>query len=277
MRLNVLKISKTDVKNTIEALNQIISNIEEVKDEVKLRIEHLKKKIKKLPIKNPFDFSDYLNKQKEDDEIDLGIFFELAEENKIVYDQAPVNTMIGDMEKLKNGFFTNGCFSLGDEGEIDTIRFFKDSNELAEFIDKILDKYDDNPSIYYTGNIYRYIKIFKRVTRSEHGRRANEFNDIQEYEGENCYIPNGNGCFLKCINNIFNKDFSAEYFEFIQSYKRRTNAMTRCRIPEICKRYKIDIGINDSKSERILPRNVKQKNTCVHVHKKPLLCHLEKE
>ena len=55
------------------------------------------------------------------------------------------------MEKLQNGFFTNGSFSLGDEGEIDTNRFFKDSNELAEFIDKILDKYDDHPSIYYTG------------------------------------------------------------------------------------------------------------------------------
>ena len=37
-------------------------------------------------------------------------------------------------------FFTNGCFSLGDKREIDTNRLFKDSNELAKFIDKILDK-----------------------------------------------------------------------------------------------------------------------------------------
>ena len=57
------------------------------------------------------------------------------------------------MENLKNGFFTNGYFSLGDEGEIDTNGFFKDSDELAKFIDKIIDKYDDHPSIYYTGNI----------------------------------------------------------------------------------------------------------------------------
>ena len=80
------------------------------------------------------------------------------------------------MEKLKNGFFTNGYFSLGDDGEIDTNRFFKDSDELAKFIDKILDKYDDHPSIYYTGNNYRFFRNFKRVTRSEHGRGANEFN-----------------------------------------------------------------------------------------------------
>ena len=44
------------------------------------------------------------------------------------------------MQKLTNGFFTNGYFSLGDEGEIDTNRFFRDSDELAEFVDKILNK-----------------------------------------------------------------------------------------------------------------------------------------
>ena len=106
---------------------------------------------------------------------------------------------------------TNGYFSLGDEGEIDTIRFFKDCDELAKCMNKKLDKYDDHPSIYYTGNVYRYFRNFKRVNRSEHGRGANEFNNILEYEGENCDIPSGNGCLLKCIDYIFKKDFSLEY------------------------------------------------------------------
>ena len=195
------------------------------------------------------------------------MFLELAEENKIIYTQVPINILIADMQKLTNGFFTNGYFTLGEEGEKDTNRFFKNSNELSEFIDKILDQYDDHPTIYYTGNIYRYFKNYKRINRSEHGRGANEFNDIQEYKGENCYIPNGNGCFLKCINYIFDKDFSKEYFEFIKSYKRRSNVMTRCRIPEFCKRYKIDLGIYDVNNGRILPRTVKQKNICIHIHK----------
>ena len=172
------------------------------------------------------------------------------------------------MEKLKNVFFTNGHFSLGDDGEIDTNRFFKDSNEIAEFIDKTLDKYDDHPSIYYTGNIYSYFRNLKRVTRSEHRRGAIEFNNILEYKGENCYIPSGNGCFLKCINYIFKADFSTEYFEFIKSFKKRTNVMTQCRIPEFCKRYELDIGIYNLNSERILPWTVKQKNICVYIHKK---------
>ena len=61
------------------------------------------------------------------------------------------------------------------------------------FVDKILDKYDDHPSIFYTGNLYRYFKNFKRVNRSKRGRGAEEFNNILELNGENCHILSGNG------------------------------------------------------------------------------------
>ena len=44
------------------------------------------------------------------------------------------------MEKLTNGFSTNAYFTLSDDGEIKTNRFFEDTNDLAKFIDKILDK-----------------------------------------------------------------------------------------------------------------------------------------
>ena len=153
MRLIELKNSKTDLKNKIDVLNQIFSHVEDVEEEVKLKIKQLKNKIKKHPKENPFEFTDIVEKQKEENEIDLGLFLELAEENKIIYNQVPINILVEDMEKIKSGFFTNGYFTLGEEGEIDTNRFFKNSDELAKFIDKILDKYDDHPSIYYTGNI----------------------------------------------------------------------------------------------------------------------------
>ena len=130
LRVNKLNISKTDLKNKIEALKQIISHIEQAKEEVKLKIKQLKQKIKNLPKENPFDFTEYVKEQEEDKEIDLGLFLELAEENKIIYNQVPVITLIEDMKKLKNGFFTNGYFTLGEDGEIDTNRFFKDSDEL---------------------------------------------------------------------------------------------------------------------------------------------------
>ena len=99
---------KTDFRNEIDALEQVISHIEEVKDEVKLKIKQLKKKIKNTPKGNPFDFTEYLEKQKEYNEMDIGLFLELAEENRIIYNQTPGYTLIEDMEKLKNGFFPNG-------------------------------------------------------------------------------------------------------------------------------------------------------------------------
>ena len=240
--------------------------MDEVEDELKLKITQLKKKIKNIPKANLFAYTEYFERQQAENEIDLGFFLELAEEDKIVYNQVPVNAPIEDMEKLRNGFLTNGFFNLGDDGEIDTKRFFKHSNELAKFIDKFLDKYDDHPSIYYTENNNRFFRILKRLNKFEHGREANEFNIISENEGVNCHIPSENGCSLKCINNIFKEDFSMEYFDFIQSIKRRTNVLTRCRIPKFCERYKIQIGIYDPKSKRIFPRTVKQKDKCVFIH-----------
>ena len=118
---------------------------------------------------------------------------------------------------MRNGSFTNGYFSLGDKGEMDTNILFKYSGELAKFIDKRIDKYDDHPGIFHTGSIYKYFCNFNGVARSQHGRVANEFNNVLEHDVENCYIPNGNGFLLKFINYIFKKDFSMEYFETIQS------------------------------------------------------------
>ena len=42
--------------------------------------------------------------------------------------------------------------------------------------------------------------------------------------------------------------------------------MARCRILEFCEIYILDIGIYDPRSKRLLPRIVKQRNICVHIH-----------
>ena len=62
------------------------------------------------------------------------------------------------MGKMKKISFMNSIFSLSNERDIDTNSFLKNSNELPKFIDKIRDKYDGHPSIYYTGNIYVYFR-----------------------------------------------------------------------------------------------------------------------
>ena len=47
-------------------------------------MEHKSSFNKQLRKENPFDFTDYVEKQKEENDIDLGLFLELAEENKII-------------------------------------------------------------------------------------------------------------------------------------------------------------------------------------------------
>ena len=43
--------------------------------------------------------------------------------------------------------------------------------------------------------------------------------------------------------------------------------MARCTALEFCERCKIDIGIYDVKSKRILPRGLKRRDVCVHLLK----------
>ena len=124
-RFSELKSIKTDIRNKIDALEQISSLIEEVKDEFKPLIKEIKKQTINFPKENLFDFTVYVKKQKEENEIDLCLFLELEEEKKIVYNQTPVNNLIQDVANLKNGFFTNSYFRLGDEGEIDTEKFLE--------------------------------------------------------------------------------------------------------------------------------------------------------
>ena len=50
---------------------------------------------------------------------------------------------------------TNGYFGLADEGQIRAKKSFEYSNEVTKFIDKLLNKYDDQHSLYYRGNFYR--------------------------------------------------------------------------------------------------------------------------
>ena len=88
-------------------LKQIIFHIEEAKDQVQLNFKEVKRKNKHLPSENLFHFTEYLEKQKVESEVDLGLVLKIAEKNKILYNQIAVNALVGDTKKMKNGFFTN--------------------------------------------------------------------------------------------------------------------------------------------------------------------------
>ena len=43
--------------------------------------------------------------------------------------------------------------------------------------------------------------------------------------------------------------------------------MTRCRFAEFCERYKVDFGIYDPRSKRILLRSLEENNLGLCIHK----------
>ena len=93
--------------------NQNRINLVEVKRELleteeKTQLTRIEKKFKKLTkcllSEIQLDFTDLNERRKQEDGIDLGLFFELAEEHEIVFNKIPVNTLIEDLGTLKDGF-----------------------------------------------------------------------------------------------------------------------------------------------------------------------------
>ena len=120
-----MKKLKTENRNNIDALRQKISHIEEAKDLVRPRIIEWKRRIKIFPSENSLDSTEYVERQKDENESDLGVPFKLAEENKIIHNQLIVSTLVGGTEEFKNSFFLIGYFTLGDKEKSRLIDFFK--------------------------------------------------------------------------------------------------------------------------------------------------------
>ena len=179
-----------------------------------------------------------------------------------------INEIINERFNNTNAFRLNGVIEIeGLNIKIKTGRFFKDGEELGFYIDSILDKYEDIPNVTFTGDLYIHYRNFREVKRSDYGKGASEFHDIVEYKGLCSYIPTGNGCFLKCINYIYNKDFTDEYYTFLKSFKRQTDVMLKARVSLFCKRVGIDIGFWSREDRRIMPRSCTERSKCLYLHK----------
>ena len=49
------------------------------------------------------------------------------------------------------------------------------------------------------------------MNRSQNGKGTYFKQDIDEYIGNNCYIPTSGNCFIKCINFFTKKDYTEEF------------------------------------------------------------------
>ena len=132
----------------------------------------------------------------------------------------------------------------------------------------MVDKYDETLEVLFSGEMIKYTLVFNKVKRSNFGTGCDIQQEIIEYRSDLVYIPEANECFRKCIENIYQKDFSREYRDFIKQSDRCKNIMTQAKIQPFCEKYKLNLGVYYAKQRTILPRSVTPRNICPHIHEK---------
>ena len=59
----------------------------------------------------------------------------------------------------------------------------------------------DSEDVIFTGWLYKYnTPEIKKIIRSQYGRGTDFRQGIDEYIGNNCYIPTSGICFIKCFD-----------------------------------------------------------------------------
>ena len=86
----------------------------------------------------------------------------------------------------------------------------KNIDDYETYINTIDVDYDAE-DVAFTGCFYILnTPEFDKVNRSQSGKITDFEQDIVEYTGNNCYIPTGGSCFIKCINHLTDKDYTEE-------------------------------------------------------------------
>ena len=74
----------------------------------------------------------------------------------------------------------------------------------------------DSEDVTFTGCIYKLnTPQFNVVKQSTYGKGTNYMQEINEYQGKNCYIPTSGMCFIKCITYFTKKVYTEEFLSFI--------------------------------------------------------------
>ena len=182
-------------------------------------------------------------KQSHDDEdIDVGRFFELAEAERSNIRGLNVFEIRDRLNDGNRGFELVGQMTINGIKKKTNMRF-KNINDFESYIGKIDEKYDGE-DVVFQGDAFQLPQPdFKPIKRSNYGKGSNHLFDIEEYFGTNCYIPTGNNCFVKCINYLTGNDYTQQYLDFISEGDRRKNVMTLARIQPFCKKMKLILVI----------------------------------
>ena len=105
---------------------------------------------------------------------------------------------------------------------------------------------------------------FNKVNSSQYVIGCYFKHEFIEYQGNNCFIPTKESCFVKCNNFLTGQDFKEHYLDFFRSEQRRSNIMTKARIQPFCGANNFDLGYcND---DRMFLRAVTNRNSALFLY-----------
>ena len=105
---------------------------------------------------------------------------------------------------------------------------------------------------------------FKKLKKSQYGRGTDFKQNFVEFVGNNCFIPTSGICFIKCIKNFTDEEYTEKVLNFFRTEQRRPIVMTFSRIQPFCEKYNINIGCFDG--FRVCPRSFTEKNIAIKTH-----------
>ena len=109
---------------------------------------------------NHFDFSDIKQAVNENN---LNVFLDTAEIKKTKYNRSLLSKFIIDGYRGNFPYILNGDNIINDgEPVIDKI-FYKNSDELAKSIGKMVDKVDENLEVLFSGYMIKYTMVFTEI------------------------------------------------------------------------------------------------------------------
>ena len=145
-----------------------------------------------------------------DKDIDLGRFFELATNEKIYVNGLNLHEIKNEiLIYCKSDFEFSGSMVIRPV-ERKTKTRFKNREASESYINAIDIDYDSE-DVTFTGYIKKNTPQFNRLNRSQYGRGKNFKQDIDEYIGNNKYIPTSGNCFIKRIKYFTKNDYTEEF------------------------------------------------------------------
>ena len=194
-RKNKLESKLLKQENNLKALNKTLNYLSSL---FKTQIKNNHTDINE---NNRFDFS---NIETDNDEIDLGEYLNIIENNIVKFENNDIRKVLENVTD-EYPFILKGEIKINDKEPSMINAFFSNRDGLIERIEKINERYDESIPITFTGIVIKYTKSFSKIRRSYYGTGCDSFKKIVEYRGVLCYIPEENECFRKCLEFIYKK------------------------------------------------------------------------